>query len=124
MVVHSGEWIVYVAARPHPARVRHPRNRCTCAGSPSILEAMRTASQNLHPKVGMPRDLRLTGTLSESQGPMDVLDLLALDAFTSGREPHARSSRLDDVLPEATLLPRDAEVIREAVDDDRRAWLA
>jgi hypothetical protein len=62
--------------------------------------------------------------LDDSDTPCDVIDLLALAAFSSGREPWARTVRLARVRRGATLLPPGARVLRTAVENDRRALLA
>jgi hypothetical protein len=44
----------------------------------------------------------------------DVIDVLAMEAFAAGREPFARSKRLDRVRPDVPLWPVDAPVVRPA----------
>jgi Domain of unknown function (DUF5925)/ATPase family associated with various cellular activities (AAA) len=56
--------------------------------------------------------------------PGDVVDVLALEAFASGREPYARSRRLDRVRPDASPLPSGATVLRTARQESREAVLA
>jgi hypothetical protein len=62
--------------------------------------------------------------LDDSDTPCDVIDALALAPFSSGREPCARSVRLNRVRRGATLLPPGATVLRTAVEDGRRSLLA
>jgi hypothetical protein len=62
--------------------------------------------------------------LDDSDTPADVIDALALAPFTSGAEPHAVAARLDEVLPEATLLPPDATVLRTSSNPNCDAILA
>jgi hypothetical protein len=62
--------------------------------------------------------------LDDSDTPADVVDALALAAFTDGRQPYARTRRLERVREDATLLPPGAHVVRSASDEGRRAQLA
>jgi hypothetical protein len=62
--------------------------------------------------------------VDDSDTPADVIDALALAPFTSGTEPHAAAARLDEVLPEATLLPPDATVLRTSSSPNCDAVLA
>jgi hypothetical protein len=62
--------------------------------------------------------------LDDADMPADVIDALLLSAFVTGREPWARSERLDRVRKDATLMPPDARVIRVAVHDGRESRLA
>jgi hypothetical protein len=66
----------------------------------------------------------VTSWVDDGDGVLDVLDVLALSAFVSGRQPHARTRRLSNLRKDANLLPDGAEVLREAVDDHDRATLA
>ena len=70
--------------------------------------------------------VRLPGraALDDSDRPIDVVDLLALDAFVAGTQPFARSTALDDVRADAALLPPGAVLARHAVDDTTRAAVA
>jgi hypothetical protein len=55
----------------------------------------------------------------------DVIDVLALEAFASGRQPYARSRRLDRVRPDApSPLPAGATVLRTSRQESREAVLA
>ena len=69
---------------------------------------------------GLPIGMQIDDCDSHS----DIIDLLSLAPFSSGREPWARSVRLPRVRRGATLLPPDARVLRTSVDDGRRALLA
>ena len=62
--------------------------------------------------------------VDDADSPLDVLDLLVLDAFTSGREPYARMRNLENVRTRAALVPAGAEVIREVVHAHTLGWLA
>ncbi|GAA2352346.1 DUF5925 domain-containing protein [Dactylosporangium salmoneum] len=66
----------------------------------------------------------VTSWVDDGDGVIDVLDVLALSAFVSGRQPHARTRRLTNLRKDATLLPEGAAVLREAVDDQDRSTLA
>jgi hypothetical protein len=82
---------------------------------PAELGAAGTAPESLLPFVM---------TFDDSDSPRDVIDGLAITAFIAGRQPHAASKRLDNVRADATLLPPDARVLREATTDTERARLA
>lgn len=56
--------------------------------------------------------------------PCDMVDVLALAAFAAGRQPFARTVRVDEVLPGASLIPPGARVLRTAAEPDREARLA
>ncbi|OLB73383.1 MAG: ATPase [Actinobacteria bacterium 13_2_20CM_2_71_6] len=62
--------------------------------------------------------------LDEADSPAEVVDALALAAFTDGSEPYARSVRLDRVRADATLVPAGARVLRSVEDEGRRTQLA
>jgi hypothetical protein len=52
--------------------------------------------------------------IDDSDGPGDVIDALALDAFVSGVQPWARTIRLERVRPDAALIPADERPSRVA----------
>ncbi|MCO5969865.1 DUF5925 domain-containing protein [Actinoallomurus soli] len=54
----------------------------------------------------------------------DAIEVLALQPFTMGRQPYARSRRLDRVRPDAPLRPKDARVLRAAREETRDSFLA
>lgn len=62
--------------------------------------------------------------LDDGDSPYDVVDALLLGRFASGAQPFAHSASLDNVKPEATLLPPGAEVLRSAREKERSAVLA
>jgi hypothetical protein len=62
--------------------------------------------------------------LDDSDDPGDAIDALALGPFVAGREPFARSRRLNRVRPEASLLPAGTAVAHAAQGDWRSALLA
>ncbi len=80
----------------------------------------RVEDRSAEPATLLPTSL----SLDDSDTPTDVVDGLALAAFASGREPWARSVRLDRVRPDAPLLPCGARVLRAATDDGRYTHLA
>jgi hypothetical protein len=63
-------------------------------------------------------------TVEDTDTPADMLDALALAAYTSGSQPHSRSTRLDEIRPDVSLLPAGATIVRSASDDYRDARLA
>jgi hypothetical protein len=54
----------------------------------------------------------------------DVIDVLAMEAFAAGRQPYARSKRMERIRPEAPLRPSGATVLRTAREENREAVLA
>lgn len=68
-------------------------------------------------------ELPFVVNLDDADTPYDVVDALVLAPFTAGEQPWARTRRLDRVRPDARLLPPDARVLREAVEDNRDARL-
>lgn len=53
----------------------------------------------------------------------DVIDVLAMEAFAAGRQPHARSKRMERVRPDASLRPAGARVLRTSREENREAVL-
>jgi hypothetical protein len=86
----------------------------------SPLTRMRVDDRSAEPTTLVP----FAFALNDDDTPADVVDALALAAFTDGRQPYARTVRIDRVRTEATLLPPDAHVLRSATEDGRRAHLA
>jgi Domain of unknown function (DUF5925) len=74
----------------------------------------------VEPVVAMP----LVGGIDDSDTAIDMVDLLALAPFATGRQPFARSTDLENVRADAALVPADARVVREAVDDNGQNRLA
>ncbi|HEY7431815.1 MAG TPA: DUF5925 domain-containing protein, partial [Streptosporangiaceae bacterium] len=62
--------------------------------------------------------------VDDTDTPGDMLDALALAPFATGQQPYARTARLGEVRPGATLLPPGATVLRRAVEPDRESCLA
>ncbi|MGH3395042.1 MAG: DUF5925 domain-containing protein [Streptosporangiaceae bacterium] len=63
-------------------------------------------------------------SLDDADTPCDVVDALILPAFADGRQPYARTARVQEVQPEAALTPPGSQVLRVAEDYGRQAWLA
>jgi hypothetical protein len=68
--------------------------------------------------------LSVAAAVDDGDSPRDVVDLLALAAFTTGREPFAHTVQLENVRRDAALLPEGARLAREAVDDNSHTRLA
>ena len=68
--------------------------------------------------------LSLSGSVDDGDRLVDVVDLLALDAFVTGREPFGRTSYLENVRTDAALTTDDARVVRDAVEEDGHGRLA
>ncbi|MFC9897059.1 DUF5925 domain-containing protein [Nocardia sp. NPDC127579] len=62
--------------------------------------------------------------LDDSDSPRDIIDALALAPYVNGEQPHALSTELDGVKPEASLLPDDARILRTSDDENTKALLA
>ena len=68
--------------------------------------------------------LPLSASVDDGDRLVDVVDLLALDAFVTGREPFGRTSYLENVRADATLTTDDARVVRDAVEEDGHGRLS
>jgi len=80
----------------------------------------RLGSRPVEPAVSAPASasLPLSAAVDDGDRLVDVVDLLALDAFVTGREPYGRTSYLENVRADAALSTDDARVIRDALEDD------
>jgi hypothetical protein len=67
--------------------------------------------------------LPMTGSVDDGDRLVDVVDLLAISAFTTGREPYGRTTHLENVRSDAKLMIDGARVLREAVEDTGRGRL-
>jgi len=98
------------------------------------MEGMRTPHQSVdrlgsrpvEPAVSLPSHnaLPLSGSVDDGDRLVDVVDLLALDAFVTGREPFGRTSYLENVRADAALTTDDARVIRDALEEDGQGRLS
>ncbi|MEV6595802.1 DUF5925 domain-containing protein [Actinoplanes sp. NPDC051346] len=68
--------------------------------------------------------LPLSGAVDDGDRLVDVVDLLALDAFVTGREPFGRTSYLENVRADAALTTDDARVVRDALEEDSHGRLS
>ncbi|MEV4709251.1 DUF5925 domain-containing protein [Actinoplanes sp. NPDC049316] len=68
--------------------------------------------------------LPLAGSVDDGDRLVDVVDLLALDAFVTGREPFGRTSYLENVRADAPLTTDDARVVRDALEEDSHGRLS
>jgi Domain of unknown function (DUF5925)/ATPase family associated with various cellular activities (AAA) len=68
--------------------------------------------------------LPLSGSVDDGDRLVDVVDLLALDAFVTGREPFGRTSYLENVRADAALITDDARIVRDAVEEDSHGRLS
>ena len=80
----------------------------------------RLGSRPVEPAVSAPGhgSLPLSGAVDDGDRLVDVVDLLALDAFVTGREPFGRTSYLENVRADAALSTDDARVVRDALEED------
>jgi hypothetical protein len=60
----------------------------------------------------------------DTDTPSDVVDALSLSAFINGGQPWARTTQIDRVKAEATLLPEGARLLRSAARDHMTVRLA
>jgi hypothetical protein len=63
-------------------------------------------------------------TFDDLDTPADVVDALILSAFTDGSQPYAKTVRIAQIKPDASLLPAGAQLVRVAADNGREARLA
>ncbi|MFI5936514.1 DUF5925 domain-containing protein [Actinoplanes sp. NPDC051494] len=68
--------------------------------------------------------LPLTGSVDDGDRLIDVVDLLALDAFVTGREPFGRTSYLENVRADAALTTDGATLVRDALEEDSHGRLS
>ncbi|MFG1603597.1 DUF5925 domain-containing protein [Actinoplanes sp. NPDC049265] len=68
--------------------------------------------------------LPLAASVDDGDRLVDVVDLLALDAFVTGREPFGRSNYLENVRADAPLSTEDARLVRDAVEEDGQGRLS
>jgi Domain of unknown function (DUF5925)/ATPase family associated with various cellular activities (AAA) len=91
---------------------------------------MRTPRQSVDRHAGRtvepsaPAVLPLSASVDDGDSLTDVVDLLALDAFVTGREPFGRTRYLENVRADAALTTDDARVIRDAVEEDGHGRLS
>jgi hypothetical protein len=80
----------------------------------------RLGSRPVEPAVSAPAhgSLPLSAAVDDGDRLVDVVDLLALDAFVTGREPFGRTSYLENVRADAALSTDDARVVRDALEED------
>jgi hypothetical protein len=69
-------------------------------------------------------ELPLSGSVDDGDRLVDIVDLLALDAFVTGREPFGRTSYLENVRADAPLTTAGARVVRDAAEEDGHGRLA
>jgi hypothetical protein len=68
--------------------------------------------------------LPVSGAVDDGDRLVDVVDLLSLDPFVTGREPFGRATSLDNVRADAALTVAEAHVVRDVVDDDGHGRLS
>lgn len=76
------------------------------------------------PTARPPEEPALPVTITDSTAPADIVDMLLVSEFASGRLPYARSRRLEKVRRHHLLVPDGAEVHRTVRGDDTYAVLA
>jgi len=86
----------------------------------------RLAGRPVEPAVTPPASaaLPLSGAVDDGDRLVDVVDLLALDGFVTGREPFGRTTYLENVRADATLTTADARIVRDAVEEDGHGRLS
>ena len=67
--------------------------------------------------------LPMAGSVDDGDRLVDVVDLLAISAFTTGREPYGRTTHLENVRSDARFTVDGARVLREAIEDTGRGRL-
>ena len=86
----------------------------------------RHAGRIVEPAVSPPAHgvLPLSASVDDGDRLVDVVDLLALDAFVTGREPFGRTRYLENVLADAVLTIDEARLVRDAVEEDGQGRLS
>jgi hypothetical protein len=93
------------------------------------MDAVRVPHQSLDRPNGLPAPaggtatiggtaLPVAGAVDDGDRLVDVVDLLSLDPFVTGREPYGRATSLDNVRADAALTVAEARVVRDVVEDD------
>lgn len=72
------------------------------------------------PTAGVP----VSAAIDDGDSPLDVLDVMVLDAFVTGRQPFSHSTWLNDVRPDAVLVPPGADLVRSATVEQAVGLLA
>jgi uncharacterized protein DUF5925/ATPase family protein associated with various cellular activities (AAA) len=72
----------------------------------------------------LPGALPLSASVDDGDRLVDIVDLLALDGFTTGREPFGRTRYLENVRADAALTSDDARLVRDAVEEDSHGRLS
>ncbi len=75
------------------------------------------------PVAPAPAALPLSGAVDDGDRLVDVVDLLALDAFVTGREPFGRSKYLENVRADAPMTADGGRLVRDALDEDGQGRL-
>lgn len=68
--------------------------------------------------------LPLSASVDDGDRLVDVVDLLALNGFTTGREPFGRTRYLENVRADAALTSEGARLLRDAVEEDSHGRLS
>lgn len=84
----------------------------------------RLGGRAAEPAVAAPASLPLAGAVDDADRLVDIVDLLALDAFVTGREPYGRTTYLENVRSDALLTTGDARIVRDAVEEDGHGRLS
>ncbi|WP_067503305.1 DUF5925 domain-containing protein [Actinoplanes sp. TFC3] len=85
----------------------------------------RVGSRPAEPAVASaPLSLPLSGSVDDGDRLVDVVDLLALDAFVTGRESFGRTNYLENVRADAPLSVDGARVVRDALEEDSQGRLS
>jgi hypothetical protein len=95
--------------------MRTPHQSVDRLGSRPVEQAVAQLSHSVLP---------LAGSVDDGDRLVDVVDLLALDAFVTGREPFGRTGYLENVRADAPLTTDDARVIRDAMEEDSHGRLS
>ncbi|GAB7051717.1 DUF5925 domain-containing protein [Catenuloplanes indicus] len=85
--------------------------------------AGKAAAKAVEQDNGLVGALPMAGSVDDGDRLVDVVDLLAISAFTTGREPYGRTTHLENVRSDARLTVDGARVLREAVEDTGRGRL-
>jgi hypothetical protein len=99
---------------------------CSGPARAAIMEAMTITSlpRARFERSAEPVTLPYALSLDSSDTPADVMAAFALSAFVDGREPFARTVRLDRIRTDVTLVPAGAHLLRTAEDGAARWWYA
>ncbi|HET9518025.1 MAG TPA: DUF5925 domain-containing protein, partial [Actinoplanes sp.] len=105
---------------PHQALDRpNGRDLASTAQQSAGIASATAAPASLEPAAAM----AVAAAVDDGDRLVDVVDLLSLDGFVTGREPFGRSTTLENVRADAALTIAEGRLVRDVADDDNQGRL-